>query len=373
MVKLSFLGDIMCEMQQNKASYNKKNGTYDYSSCFKDVKKCFEDTDFLVGNLETPIAGEKFKYTNHIWSFNTPIEFAKAVKDMGVDLVSTANNHCLDRGVQGLENTIEALRNIKLDYIGTCLKKEKNEPYIIEKDGIQIGILSYTYGTNAHFNKIYLNKDQKHMVNIFESQEKEISKYNIGKRFIKKVTRYQIIRNNLTPVINELKKNIDYIIVCMHAGGQHNREIDNYTKEILKILKELGVNLVVGCHPHVVQEGIFEKNFIGTYSLGNFFCTPGTSSSPLDKLSDYSIGLNVYIEKENIVKVRKVTFSIYKTLIDEFKSSKTVLLYDLLKEKEQNKNIQVLLDDNLEIYNLFCNTNYKQLEPQKEYEIKIEG
>ena len=372
MIKLSFIGDIMCEMIQNKASYEEKDDTYNYKSCFKDVKECFKDTDFLVGNLETPIAGKELNYTNHIWSFNTPIEFAKAVKDMGVNLVSTANNHCLDRGVQGLENTIKALKNIQLDFTGTCLKEEKNEPYIIKKDGINIGILSFTYGTNAHFNKVYLKKDERHMVNIFERQEEKISKYNIGKRLVRKIIRYKKIRNNLQIVINKLKNDTDYVIVCMHAGGQHNSIVDKYTKEIMKILKELGVDLVVGCHPHVVQEGIFTKDFIGVYSLGNFFCTPGTTSSPLDKLSDYSIGLNVYIEKEDIVKVKKVTFSIYKTLIDNFKSSKTVLLYDLLNEEKEDKNINVLLEENLAIYNLFCNTNYKKIELKKEYEINIE-
>ncbi len=371
MIKLSFVGDIMCEMQQTEASY--KNGEYDYKSCFERVKKDFEDSDLFVGNLETPLAGEHLGYTNHPWLFNTPVEFAKAVKDeLGIDLVSTANNHCLDRGIEGLENTIKVLKEIKLNYTGTCLKNETNKPFIFEKDGIKIGVLSYTYGTNAIFNKQYLKPSEKNMVNIFEEQEKKISRYNIFSRLIKKLYRNKKITKNIQEDIKELKDKVDYVIMCMHSGGQHNSIIDKYTLNIMDILRKLGVDLVVGCHPHVVQKGIFSKNFIGTYSLGNFFCTPGTSSSPLDKLSDYSIALHVYLEKNQNLKEKKVTFSIYKTLIDDFKSAKTVLLYDLIKENMNKENVKVLLKDNCTIYNIFCDSKYDEIELQKEYEIKIE-
>ena len=371
MIKLSFVGDIMCEMQQTEASC--KNGTYNYKSCFESVKKDFEDSDIFIGNLETPLAGEYLVYTNHPWLFNTPVEFAKAIKDeLGIDLVSTANNHCLDRGVEGLENTVKALKEIKLNYTGTCLKNESNEPFIFEKNGIRIGIVSYTYGTNAIFNKNYLKPSEKHIVNIFEEQEKKISRYNIFSRLIKKLNRNKKIMKNIQGDINELKNKVDYVIMCMHAGGQHNNVIDKYTLNLMDILKKVGVDLVVGCHPHVVQRGIFTKKFIGTYSLGNFFCTPGTSSSPLDKLSDYSIALHVYLEKEESFKIRKVTFSIYKTIIDNFKSAKTVLLYDLIKENINNEDVKVLLKDNCTIYNTFCNSKYDEIELQKEYEIKIE-
>ncbi len=372
MIKLSFVGDIMCEMQQTDASC--KNGKYNYKSCFEDVKRDFENSDIFVGNLETPLAGEHLGYTNHPWLFNTPIEFAESIKDeLGVNLVSTANNHCLDRGVEGLENTVRTLKELKLNYTGTCLKTEKNTPFIFEKEDIKIGILSYTYGTNAIFNKQYLKRSEKHMVNIFGEQEKKIFKYNIVSRLIRKLNRNREITKNIEGVIKELKKQVDYVIMCMHSGGQHNNVIDKYTLNLMDILRKLGVDLVIGCHPHVVQRGIFTNGFIGTYSLGNFFCTPGTSSSPIDKFSDYSIALHLYLEKEESLKIRKVTFSIYKTIIDNYKSSKTVLLYDLIKNNIDNENVKVLLKDNCTIYNIFCNSKYDKIELQKEYEIKLEG
>ena len=107
-IKLTFVGDIMSEKIQNELSYI--DGKYDYSNMFdKGVMEFFEKSDYVVGNLETPIAGEKLKYSYKEYSFNTPENFLKTLKTIGIDCVTTANNHCLDRGVTGLKNTIDAL------------------------------------------------------------------------------------------------------------------------------------------------------------------------------------------------------------------------------------------------------------------------
>ena len=289
MAKITFVGDIMCEMQQNAVAFDEKKNTYHYEECFESIKSFLKQSDYLVGNLETPIAGEKLGFTNHIWSFNTPDSFLIALKDCGFNLVSTANNHCLDRGVEGLRNTIQALDSIGIAHTGTYATREERKSCIKEIEGIRLGFLSYTYGTNAAFNQQYLKKEEQYMVNLFAKQEKNIKKYQLWSRLKRKLDKKSHLLYLKQDVQAMKKQGVDLVVLCMHSGGQHNKVPDSYTKFLMEQAKQMGVDIVVGCHPHVVHNYEITKNFVGAYSLGNFFCTPGTSSSPIDVLSDYSI------------------------------------------------------------------------------------
>lgn len=99
----------MALLPQNNASLDKKTGIYNYDRIFEKVAYVLKDSDYVVGNLETPIAGEELEYTKEPTVFNTPLAFAQSIKKAGFDFVSIANNHCLDRGVIGLKkNNIES-------------------------------------------------------------------------------------------------------------------------------------------------------------------------------------------------------------------------------------------------------------------------
>ena len=102
----------MCERPLLKACYSNKG--YNFKSVFEVTKKLFNNSDYVIGNLETVFAGEEAGYTNSLYSFNTPDEFLDALKESGIDLFLTANNHCLDRGIEGLRRTVHELdsRNI---------------------------------------------------------------------------------------------------------------------------------------------------------------------------------------------------------------------------------------------------------------------
>src|SRR5699024_2164123 len=112
---------------------------------FKETKNLFSNSDLVVGNLETVFAGENVSYTNHIYNFNTPDQFARAMKQGGIDIVTTATNHCLDRGIAGLVRTLDILDQNKIDHTGTYRnKKERNTIYYKEIDNKKIAFLSYT-------------------------------------------------------------------------------------------------------------------------------------------------------------------------------------------------------------------------------------
>lgn len=160
MLKISFLGDIMCEPLMLKAA--KKGNTFDFSCVFSNVKDLLAESDYVVGNLETPLAGKEAGFVNELFSFNAPDEIAQAVKDAGVDFVSTANNHCMDRGFWGLKRTIITLDAVGLMHDGTHDKIGENEPFVADVKGTKIAIIPSTYGTNYGMHHTILS-DQRYV------------------------------------------------------------------------------------------------------------------------------------------------------------------------------------------------------------------
>ena len=107
MVNISFTGDIL----PNERINNILNGKY--SSCFKRAGK-LKNTDYLIGNLETPVAGKELLYTHERYCFNTPDGILKDLKESGFDMFTLANNHCMDRGEDGILNTLKTVKNMDL-------------------------------------------------------------------------------------------------------------------------------------------------------------------------------------------------------------------------------------------------------------------
>ena len=107
-INITAIGDIMCQNTQYKDAYDSSNDTYDFSYVFSEIKSRFEDSDLTIGNLETTLAGEERKYSGYP-TFNTPEQLAKNLKNLGIDVLSTANNHSLDKGYDGLVSTLKFL------------------------------------------------------------------------------------------------------------------------------------------------------------------------------------------------------------------------------------------------------------------------
>src|SRR5690625_3859797 len=132
LIKISFLGDIMCEMPLLHAS-KISNDKYNFDKVFANMKEVFQESDYVIGNLETVCAGKNYGYTNHIYSFNTPSEFIKSIKSSGIDIVTTATNHSLDRGVTGLIENLKTLEDNDLKNIGTYKDKKSSDQLFIEE------------------------------------------------------------------------------------------------------------------------------------------------------------------------------------------------------------------------------------------------
>lgn len=250
-IHMSAIGDIMCHLTNIKNAYNPTSKDYDFSNVFKNIKDYTQNADITIGNLETTFAGEARGYTGYP-TFNTPEILGKNLKDIGVDVLSTANNHCMDKGYSGLVSTLNFLDQYGISHMGTSRsEEEQNKILVKDVNGIKIAFLSFTYGTNG----ITVPSDKSYSVNL------------IDKELIKK----QI----------ELAKaeNVDVICVNMHWGIEYKLKQNSTQEDLADFLFENGVDIILGSHPHVLEpmekrtitleDGTTKDGFI-IYSLGNF-------------------------------------------------------------------------------------------------------
>lgn len=243
--KILAVGDIMFHMPQINAAKT-TTGNYDFNPVFRHVKKYIEGADIALGNFETVTAGDELGFSGFP-RFNSPVDTLIALKNTGFDILSTANNHSLDRGKDGIINTINVMNNTGLRNIGTF--KDNNRSLIIEEiNDIRIGLLSYTTSLNGLDS--LLSKEDSYMVNKFDEEK--------------------IIED-----INYLKEqNVDMIVAYLHWGYEYYEEPTEYQRELGRSLLEQGIDIILGSHPHVVQRSeminIDGKDKFIVYSMGNF-------------------------------------------------------------------------------------------------------
>lgn len=222
------------------------DGTRDYTSLYANMKADIEKADIAIINQETILGGEAFEYTGYPM-FNSPWEIGDAAIDAGFDVFTCATNHTMDMGYSGIEREIEYFSQHKnVVQIGVSNTADRNITYY-EKNGITFSFLNYTYGTNG----IDLPSDKPWCVNLFDKELVEAD-------------------------IKEARANCDVVIVFAHWGTENSHEVSEYQKEYTKLFSDLGVDIVIGTHPHVIQpvEWVTNeatgKKMIVYYSLGNF-------------------------------------------------------------------------------------------------------
>ena len=392
MIKITFTGDVMCE--HTRLDQYCKNGVYDFSPIFLDVKPIFEKSDYVVANLETPLAGKALGYSQRRFSFNTPDEMAEALKQCGVDLVTTANNHVLDRGIAGLERTLDVLDEAGISHTGSYRFSEQSKPFFVTIGGIRVAFLSYTYGTEACFNKHYLKKSQFHMVNMTRNQElsNPIKRYFlVHKSLPAKAFRFlfrtafpkwgrvsaserkekdKVQKEHLSSDIQKCKEaSADYIIMCLHCGGQYNDEPTEYTKNLIDFCLQNGVDTVVVNHEHRIQSARYYEEHVVAHCLGNFSSDYGIVRGPKDKHIEYSALLHLYLEKKETVKAKYgVTF--LKSRLDEDGKIVTTPISSLYHECNDDVQRKKLMEDNLWCLNTFFGSSLTEAPVQDEYDVE---
>ena len=239
-----FVGDVMQHDGQITAAYNSTTGTYDYADGFKFVKPVLFDYDLRIANLEVTLAGKPYKGYPQ---FSAPDELAKTLVTSGFNVILTSNNHSCDRGDKGVERTLDVLDELGVKHTGTFRNKAERDatyPLIIEENGIKIAMLNYTYGTNG------LSVRAPLIINYIDS-------------------------NDIAADVKRAKElKADYIVCNMHWGTEYKPLPNSYQKKWESYCYELGVDMVIGNHPHVVQPTVKKKingeDKLTVWSLGNF-------------------------------------------------------------------------------------------------------
>ena len=240
-----FIGDIMVHDQQLDAA-RKKDGTYDFSPSFRRVKPILRDS-FLVGNLETVFAGtgRKLRYAGFPL-FNTPDVFTENLSgDLGVDLLSLANNHIFDRGANGARRTTEVLTSADIPWIGLGVGDiPSNDAILLDNNGIRAAFVNHSYGSNE-----WPKSSDVHLNVAGESD----------------IVQSMARARSLSP---------DVIIALFHWGNEYHYKPNVHQKKAADTAFREGATLIVGTHPHVLQpvDVIADSDDVRAvaWSLGNF-------------------------------------------------------------------------------------------------------
>ncbi len=187
-IKITYIGDITCDRPLLNAARSDM-GTYDFAPVFGRVKGLFEKSDLVVGNFETVCAGEQVGFDNRFMSCNTPDSLVAAMEKANVGFVSTANNHCLDQGIDGLIRTLDVLDDYQIGHCGTYRDAgERNTIAYRNMKGKRIAFLSYTYSTNESNTGIVLDSSNDCHVGLLRKQRQAAEHASGVKKALLKIT-----------------------------------------------------------------------------------------------------------------------------------------------------------------------------------------
>lgn len=269
-LSIIMVGDILLHTPVEEAARD-EDGGYDFDFIFSEMKDEIGAADIAIVNQEVIIGGKELGVSGYP-AFNAPTEIGDALVKAGFDVVCHGTNHALDKGKKGVVNTINYWKTEHPEMIIEGINEDEDEyraVTVVEKKGMRIAILNYTYGTNG----ISAPSDMPHAVDMLNEDK---------------------IRTDLTYA----EENADFTIVCPHWGTEYRLEADSSQKRWNELFRECGADLILGTHPHVIEpidfaldenEGISNNHGGGDmltyYSLGNFVnWTSGTGKGTANRM-----------------------------------------------------------------------------------------
>ena len=277
LIQMSAVGDILCSQAMLDDAYNEETQSYDFSNMFRRVSGYINNADIIMGTMETGVASGEYN------DKNAPIEFAQAVKDSGVNLVTISHNHSLDNGVAGLSETKENLEKIGYTVVGDKLDTS-NAVVIREVKNTKIAFLTYTCFLDNQNN---LSDEEKSCINIY-SEEQAKSDIEYAK-----------------------ENDAEYICVLIHWGDAISETVNDEQREIADFLVENGANLILGAHPSVVQPMEVRQNKDGdnvfiAYSIGTYISTLSSEEAKTELVLNIELRKN---GKDGKVTLNKVDYT----------------------------------------------------------------
>lgn len=283
-ISMLLMGDLLC--QENMISaMTKKNGRFDFTFCFEYLRPLFKAADFVAGNLETPISEEspyRGEIITHEGPFycNAPLEYLDALKYAGFDMLTTANNHTLDAGAEGLCDTIDNCE--KYDFIQTGTFTGKKDKFVI------VNICGFKVGFTA-FGTAYNQMDGN------LTKEGRITLLNT------------YTANRASSILKKMRaQGAEYTICFPHWGNEYTDVISERQNNMAKELTEMGYDFVVGSHSHVLQKFEYVNGKPVAFSLGNIISHINLNKKAMK--SQYPAVLNLTLKRVNGKIVSEIGF-----------------------------------------------------------------
>ncbi len=297
-IQIGFVGDIMAHLAQLDAQKT-DSGSYNFNDNYRLMRFFFQSNNWMIGNLETTFTGPERGYSAYPL-FNTPDPLAEALKNAGFDLLSTANNHMYDQGTDGLMRTMEVLSKNKLLFTGSRKNASEKNYIVYNVNGIKIGVIAYTYETTPDssefitINGLKIKKEDQTLINSFNPDKpaETVAKWRSD------VTRMK-------------KDSADFLITIIHWGNEYQLKPCGYQVALADSLNKLGIDIIFGSHPHVVQpfdfiyDSVRKHTTFVSYSSGNFI-----SNQRFETLQNYNTEDGLYLEVK-IMKIKNQKTQIY--------------------------------------------------------------
>lgn len=289
-VTLAVCGDVMSHTPQTNDAYDAATDTYSYLNCFQFVKPWIEQADYAVANFETTLNGPPY---SGYPQFSAPDALAYDMKTIGFDLVSTANNHSMDKGFTGVVRTLDTLDSAGLEHVGSYRTQEEFDHnkgiVVVDVNGISIAFLSYTYGTNG----IPVSADNDFCINRFNTDYMS--------------TCSTLDEAKLSTELAHAKTlGVDLIAVMIHWGIEYQTVQNDYQDQVADFLLKNGADVILGSHSHVPQpimtrtvtltDGTEKTGYV-CYSLGNFVSNQSPATVNVN-YTDTTAILNLEITKD---------------------------------------------------------------------------
>lgn len=302
-ITISAVGDILVHDTQLVSQYNKETDSYDFKDNFLYIKPFIEKSDLAICNLESTLAGKEKGYSGYP-NFNSPDSILEALSYAGFDVIQNSNNHSIDYGSSGFIRTRSTIVKSGFSVIGTKEKKEDKNYIIKDVKGIKIGITAYTFeskrqGNSKWINSIPLQKNIIPLINSFSPSYLDTA-----------------IKEMKSTISNMKKDGADILIFSLHFGEEYESKPSAYQVKLASSLSDLGVDIILGGHPHVIapfdviESKISNKKTYVIYSLGNFLSNQCYERLQKRDVEDGMI-INFSIRKDNnsnIVFVNKINF-----------------------------------------------------------------
>ena len=288
-ISIAFVGDLILLQDQVRRAYSDLSGGYDFSSMFTYAQDYLLGADLAIGVFEGPTAGPDVGYSTSNFGdglplfLNYPDSFAQAVKDSGIDLVSTANNHLLDKGEAGAMRTLDILEEAGLLHIGSYRnQEEKDAPLLVEVNGVRIAVLAYTYGSNGYPAEYFL-RDNPALSSILVDP-KDAFFPEVKEAVLKDFGRLQ-----------EMGNPPDLILVLPHMGEQFSHSTDAFQDTWNDIFIAAGADIILGDHAHAVQPIQFRSKPGSSHQAIIVNCPGNFVNSYVENNGDATSIVEIYI------------------------------------------------------------------------------